>query len=84
MIFYAIIDMSELIETTLSDLEQSKCIIVEDEMELAPLNLGIIASYYYMKYPSYHSIANFYTPVWFDHLQIHNSRTIQLFFNSNH
>jgi len=42
--------MSELIETTLSDLEQSKCIIVEDETELSPLNLGIIASYYYIKY----------------------------------
>jgi len=44
-------DMSELIETTLSDLEQSKCVAVEDEMELTPLNLGIIASYYYIKYP---------------------------------
>jgi pre-mRNA-splicing helicase BRR2 len=31
-------------------LEQSKCVAVEDEMELSPLNLGIIASYYYIKY----------------------------------
>jgi len=42
--------MSELIETTLSDLEQSKCIAIEEEMDLSPLNLGIIASYYYIKY----------------------------------
>lgn len=44
--------MSELIETTLSDLELSKCIAIEDEMDLSPLNLGIIASYYYIKYPA--------------------------------
>lgn len=43
--------LSELVETTLSDLEQSKCIAVEDEMDLSPLNLGMIAAYYYI----YHS-----------------------------
>ena len=42
--------LSELIETTLEELEKSKCISLEEEMELSPLNLGIIASYYYIKH----------------------------------
>eukprot|EP00455_Lapot_gusevi_P039579 TRINITY_DN443_c0_g2_i2.p1 TRINITY_DN443_c0_g2~~TRINITY_DN443_c0_g2_i2.p1 ORF type:complete len:1189 (+),score=464.92 TRINITY_DN443_c0_g2_i2:195-3569(+) len=42
--------LSELVEATLADLEQSKCISIEDETELAPLNLGMIAAYYYIKY----------------------------------
>nr|XP_026489402.1 putative U5 small nuclear ribonucleoprotein 200 kDa helicase [Vanessa tameamea] len=42
--------LSELVETTLSDLEQSKCIAIEDEMDVQPLNLGMIASYYYINY----------------------------------
>ncbi|XVF41090.1 hypothetical protein PTKIN_Ptkin01aG0252300 [Pterospermum kingtungense] len=42
--------LSELVENTLSDLEASKCITIEDDMDLAPLNLGMIASYYYISY----------------------------------
>ncbi|KAK6638558.1 DEIH-box ATPase [Polyplax serrata] len=42
--------LSELVETTLNDLEQSKCISVEDEMDCLPLNLGMIAAYYYINY----------------------------------
>ncbi|XP_026313942.1 putative U5 small nuclear ribonucleoprotein 200 kDa helicase [Hyposmocoma kahamanoa] len=42
--------LSELVESTLADLEQSKCIAVEDEMDVQPLNLGMIASYYYINY----------------------------------
>ncbi|KAI3919601.1 hypothetical protein MKX01_018424 [Papaver californicum] len=42
--------LSELVEKTLSDLEASKCVSVEDETDLSPLNLGIIASYYYICY----------------------------------
>lgn len=42
--------LSELVETTLSDLEQSKCISIEDEMDCMPLNLGMIAAYYYINY----------------------------------
>ena len=37
--------LSELVETTLSDLETSKVIAIEDEMDLAPLNLGMISAY---------------------------------------
>ncbi|CAN6994735.1 unnamed protein product [Brassica oleracea var. botrytis] len=42
--------LSELVENTLSDLEASKCIEIEDEMDLSALNLGMISSYYYISY----------------------------------
>ena len=42
--------LSETIEQVLTDLEQSKCISIEDDMDLASLNLGMIAAYYYSKY----------------------------------
>ncbi|XP_065175302.1 U5 small nuclear ribonucleoprotein 200 kDa helicase-like [Sycon ciliatum] len=42
--------LSEVVETTLSDLQQSKCISIEDEMDVNPLNLGMIAAYYYINY----------------------------------
>eukprot|EP00730_Choanoeca_flexa_P002247 TRINITY_DN10972_c0_g1_i1.p1 TRINITY_DN10972_c0_g1~~TRINITY_DN10972_c0_g1_i1.p1 ORF type:complete len:1796 (+),score=582.18 TRINITY_DN10972_c0_g1_i1:116-5389(+) len=43
--------LSELVETTLGDLEESKCIAIDDEEDdVSPLNLGMIASYYYINY----------------------------------
>lgn len=42
--------LSELVEQVLSDLEQSKVIVVEEEMDLEPANLGMIAAYYYIAY----------------------------------
>ena len=42
--------LSELVETTLNELEQSKCISIEDDMDTSPLNLGMIAAYYYINY----------------------------------
>ncbi|KAL1529400.1 hypothetical protein AB1Y20_000349 [Prymnesium parvum] len=42
--------LSELVETTLSDLEAARCISIEDGMDVSPLNLGMIASYYYLQY----------------------------------
>ncbi|XP_014208524.1 putative U5 small nuclear ribonucleoprotein 200 kDa helicase [Copidosoma floridanum] len=42
--------LSELVENTLSDLEQAKCVTVEDEMDVGALNLGMIAAYYYINY----------------------------------
>lgn len=44
--------LSELIENTINDLEESKCIQVDDDIDLSPLNLGMIASYYYVQYTS--------------------------------
>lgn len=38
--------LSELVETTIEDLAQAKAVEVIDEMDVAPLNLGMIASYY--------------------------------------
>lgn len=42
--------LSELVEETLSALEKSKCISIEDDMDTLPLNLGMIAAYYYINY----------------------------------
>ncbi|CAJ2650466.1 unnamed protein product [Trifolium pratense] len=42
--------LSEMVENTLSELEASKCVAIEDDMDLSPLNLGMIASYYYISY----------------------------------
>ncbi|CAO1628538.1 unnamed protein product [Sympodiomycopsis kandeliae] len=42
--------LSELVESTLADLESSKCIAIEDEMDVSPLNLGMIASFYNVSY----------------------------------
>lgn len=38
--------LSEMVENTLSDLVNSKCISIEDEMDVSALNLGMIAAYY--------------------------------------
>ncbi|KII64997.1 U5 small nuclear ribonucleoprotein helicase [Thelohanellus kitauei] len=42
--------LSELVETTLTDLATSKCIVIEDETSVFPLNSAMIASYYYINY----------------------------------
>ncbi|THG98887.1 hypothetical protein EW026_g3361 [Hermanssonia centrifuga] len=42
--------LSELVENTLNDLVNSKCITIEDEMDVSPLNLGMIAAYYNISY----------------------------------
>jgi len=42
--------LSELIEKTLGDLEQSRCVNIIDDMTVNALNLGMIASFYYIKY----------------------------------
>ncbi|GAB2210389.1 hypothetical protein Droror1_Dr00015655 [Drosera rotundifolia] len=42
--------LSDLIESVLSDLEASKCIIIENETDLSAVNLGIIASFHYINY----------------------------------
>lgn len=42
--------LSELAEGTLKDLEQAKCVAIENDEEVSALNLGMIASYYYTTY----------------------------------
>ncbi len=43
--------LSDLIEAVVSDLAESKCLAVEeDDVELSALNLGMIASHYYIEY----------------------------------
>ncbi|CAF0999985.1 unnamed protein product [Rotaria sordida] len=42
--------LSELVENTLYNLEQSKCITIENEVDVSPQNLGMIAAYYYINY----------------------------------
>ncbi|GAA5998703.1 ATP-dependent RNA helicase BRR2 [Rhodotorula paludigena] len=42
--------LSELVETTLADLQNSKAITIEDEMDVSALNLGMIAAYYNINY----------------------------------
>jgi pre-mRNA-splicing helicase BRR2 len=42
--------LSELVENTLNDLVETKCITIEDEMDVSPLNLGMIAAYYNITY----------------------------------
>jgi pre-mRNA-splicing helicase BRR2 len=43
--------LSELVENVITDLEQSKCVSVEDDgNDVSALNLGMIAAYYYIRY----------------------------------
>ncbi|MQM18598.1 hypothetical protein Taro_051593 [Colocasia esculenta] len=54
--------LSELVENALSDLEASKCVAIEDDMYLSPLNLGMIASYYYISYTTIERFSSSLTP----------------------
>ena len=40
--------LSELIEATIEELQESKCIAIEEDNELESINSGIIANYYYI------------------------------------
>ncbi|KAJ2390085.1 Pre-mRNA splicing [Coemansia sp. RSA 2611] len=43
--------LSELIESTLADLSAARCVTVDDdEMDVAPTNLGMISAYYQIRY----------------------------------
>lgn len=42
--------LSELVETVINDLEECKCISVENDMDVSPLNYGMIAAFYGVSY----------------------------------
>ena len=52
--------LSEMVETVLGDLEESKCCKISDEdgEKVTPLNLGMIAAYYYVQYRTIELIAS--------------------------
>ena len=50
--------LSEMVETVLGDLEESKCCKMTDEGDASPLNLGMIAAYYYIQYTTIELIAS--------------------------
>ncbi|KAJ1698273.1 hypothetical protein LUZ63_006785 [Rhynchospora breviuscula] len=54
--------LSELVENVLTDLESSKCVAIEEDMYLKPLNLGLIASYYYISYATVERFGSSLTP----------------------
>jgi pre-mRNA-splicing helicase BRR2 len=50
--------LSEMAETILGDLEESKCCKISEDGEISPLNLGMIAAYYYVQYKTIDIIAS--------------------------
>jgi pre-mRNA-splicing helicase BRR2 len=50
--------LSEMVETVVEDLEESKCCKVSEDGEISPLNLGMIASYYYVQYRTIELLAS--------------------------
>ena len=42
--------LSELIENVLEDLQSAKCIAIDQETDLTPLNLGLVAAHYSIQY----------------------------------
>ena len=54
--------LSELVEGTLADLEQARCVTIDDDVDVSPLNLGMIASYYYIQYTTVELFASSLQP----------------------
>ena len=50
--------LSEMAETIMGDLEESRCVKISEEGEISPLNLGMIAAYYYIQYKTIDIIAS--------------------------
>jgi len=47
-----------MVETIMGDLEESRCLKIDDDGEVSPLNLGMIAAYYYIQYKTIDIIAS--------------------------
>jgi len=54
--------LSELVENTLAELSESRCVTVEDEYDLSPLNLGMVAAYYGVRCATVDTFARSVTP----------------------
>lgn len=50
--------LSEMIETVVGDLEESRCCKISEDGEVSPLNLGMIAAYYYVQYRTLELVAS--------------------------
>lgn len=50
--------LSEIVENTIQDLENEKMLMVENEFELVPLNLGMISSHYNISHSSIEMFAS--------------------------
>lgn len=50
--------LSEMVETVLGDLEESKCCEMTEDGDVSPLNLGMIAAYYYIQYTTIELVAS--------------------------
>ena len=50
--------LSEMVEAVLGDLEDSKCCQMSEDGDVSPLNLGMIAAYYYTQYQTIELIAS--------------------------
>ena len=54
--------MSDLVESVLGQLEESRMIAVESDFDLDPLNLGMVAAYYYTAYTTIELFASSLKP----------------------
>lgn len=50
--------ISDMVETVINDLAESKCCELNDDGDITPLNLGMIAAYYYIQYTTIELIAS--------------------------
>eukprot|EP00977_Amphora_coffeiformis_P011173 scaffold2671_cov167-Amphora_coffeaeformis.AAC.11 len=50
--------LSEMIETVVGDLEESRCCKISEKGDVTPLNLGMIAAYYYVQYRTLELVAS--------------------------
>jgi len=50
--------LSDMVETVLGDLAESKCCSLDDNGSIAPLNLGMVAAYYYIQYTTIELVAS--------------------------
>jgi pre-mRNA-splicing helicase BRR2 len=50
--------LSEMVETIMGDLEESRCVKIADEGDVSALNLGMIGAYYYIQYKTIDIIAS--------------------------